>query len=166
VLAGAAACGPGNNTQPPEDDAMATLNATTWTQAKSYVASFIRTGDISGSGNSPIAVPKNADQFVPLAEKLFQQVTQKHGGDGGAYHNHTGTAGALIALIDKVRTDGDAGLAKQIAQQIWNNGQGVGYIMTSTGRVDFRGTSGCTRSDLSSYVNGRGVFQGVWAGRQ
>lgn len=145
---------------------MATLNATTWTQAKTYVAEFIRTGDISGTGRSPISIPRNADQFVPLAEALFLQVTKKHGGDGAAYHNHTGTAGALIALIDKVRTDGDAQLARTIAQQIWNNGQGVGYIMTSTGRVDFRGTSGCTRSDLASYVNSRGIFQGVWAGRQ
>jgi hypothetical protein len=145
---------------------MATLNATTWQQAKTYVNNFINTSDISGNGNLQLPTPKNADQFVPMATVLFQQIIAKHGGDAAAYHGHTGTAGGLIALIDKVRESGNPVLAKQLAESIYNNGAGVGYVMTSQGRVEFKGTSPCTRSDLRAYFSGTGVFAGLWAGRE
>lgn len=146
---------------------MATLNTNTWQQARTYVNNFIATGDISGTGRRRLNVPKNADQFVPMAEALFQQIVAKHGGDGAAYHGHTGTAGGLIALIDAVRENGNATLAKQLATTIYNNGAGVGYVMMSDrSRIEFKGTSPCTRSDLKAYVSGTGVFGGLWAGRE
>jgi hypothetical protein len=145
---------------------MATLNATTWAQAKTYVNNYFNTSDISGNGNLKLPIPKTADEFVPHASVLFQQIIAKHGGDGSAYHNHTGTAGGLIALIDKVRENGNPELAKELATTIYNNGAGVGYVMTKQGRMDFTGTSGCTRSDLRSFVAGTGVFNGLWAGRE
>ncbi len=145
---------------------MATLNATTWQQARTYVDNFFRTGDISGNGNIQIPVPKTADEFVPVAEVVFQQIIAQHGGDPNAYHNHTGTAGGLIAILDKIRTSGNPALAKSLAQSIYANGSGVGYVATSQGQVQFKGTSGCTRSDLGAYLQGGGVFGGIWAGRQ
>lgn len=145
---------------------MATLNAATWTQARTYVNNFLNTGDISGQGNVQLPVPATPDLFVASANVLFQQVIKKHGGDGAAYHNHTGTAGTLLALLDKIRESGNPELARTLASSIYNNGAGVGYVMTAEGNVPFRGTSGCTRADLRNFLNGGGVFQGVWAGRQ
>jgi hypothetical protein len=145
---------------------MATLNVNTWAQAKGYVANYLNTGDISGNGTRKLRAPKNGDEFVPMAEQLFTQITAKHGGDAGAYHNHTGTAGGLIALIDAVREHGNPALAKQLAETIYNNGSGTGYVMTSRGQIEFKGTSPCTRSDLRSFVSGTGVFAGLWAGRE
>jgi hypothetical protein len=146
---------------------MATLNVNTWGQAKQYVANFLKTSDISGNGDLELPVPTSGDEFVPMAEVLFKQIIQKHGGDAGAYHGHTGTAGGLIALIDAVRENGNPELAKQLATSIYNNGSGTGYVMTqSRGRVEFKGTSPCTRHDLSAYAKGTGVFAGLWAGRQ
>ena len=145
---------------------MATLNANTWKQAQTYVSNFLRTGDIGGNGSQQIPVPNSTDMFVPTAEVLFQQVIQKHGGDPNAYHGHTGTAGALIALIDQVRVSGNPAMARQVAESIHNKGSGRGFVMTSQGSVEFKGTSGCTRSDLQKYLSGSGVFQGIQAGRQ
>lgn len=145
---------------------MATLNANTWAQAKTYVNNYFATGNISAEPGRPIAVPKNADKFVEHAAVLFEQITVKHGGRSDAYHNYTGTAGGLLALLDKIRENGNPELAKTLATTIHNNGAGVGYVMTSQGRMEFTGTSGCTRSDLNSFVHGAGVFAGIWAGRE
>jgi len=140
---------------------MATLNTTTWQQAKTYVDNFLKSGNIDQSGSGAaraVDTPEVLLDCYGATNGLYNQITKKHGGNDGAIHGHTGTAGALIALLDRMPSKAQA---RQIAQTLLGGGSGAGYIVMSDGQhATVRRTSGCTRSDLTKYANQTGIFAG------
>ena len=138
---------------------MATLNGATLSQAQQLVRNFMASGNVQQIGTGQARQVQTKQEFVDTWAALYSQFPKA--GDSRV-HMHTGTGGALLALV---LNHSAASVKAELLTTLNNNGAAVGYILAEP-MADGRqaryeiAKSGCSTSDFRDAAAHRGLFVG------